>query len=334
MAIKVKKEQSELGSKTIDQVLEAINKQHGSNTVYKVAACSVEKVDVISTGSVRLDAALGTGGLPRGRVVEIYGEPSTGKSTAALSAIAEAQRQGLKCFFIDVEHALDMALCQGIGVNIDELYFCQPDCAEQALDVAHTLVSSGLFAIGVIDSVAALVPRAELEGNIGDQTIGLQARLLGQTLRMLTGVISRSNTCLIFINQTRSKIGGFGHGPQKDTPGGAALKFYSSVRLEVKRIGSVKQGEDVIGNELQIVVVKNKLAPPFRKAETELIFGHGFNKAGELLDMAKEKDIIEQNGAWFSYGDERIGQGRPAVCKYLEEHPAVMDEIRLKIEGL
>lgn len=320
--------------KTLDSILNGLNNKYGKNTIYKFGDANVEKTDVISTGSVTLDKALVIGGLPRGRIVELFGEQATGKSTTALSTIAQAQKAGLKCFYLDVEHAMDINLCKGIGVNVEELYFSQPDSAEEALDVTRTLVNSGLFAVGVIDSIAALVPKSELEGEIGDQTIGLQARLIGQALRMLTGEIARSNTCIILINQLRSKIGGFGFGPQTDTPGGKSIKFYSSVRLEVKRIGAVKQGDDIIGNALKITVVKNKLAPPFRSAETELIFGKGFNLGGELLDLGVKVGIIEKSGNTFSYEDTKLGVGRSAACQGIIDRPELMDKIKKDIENV
>jgi len=324
---------TEKSGKSIEEILAGLNKKYGSNTIYKFSEGSIEKVEVISTGSPALDRALIIGGLPRGRVVELYGEPSTGKSTAALSTVAQAQKNGLKCFYLDVEHAMDINLCRSLGVNVDDLYFAQPGTAEEALDITNTLVSSGLFAMGVIDSVAALVPKAEMEGEIGDQTIGLQARLIGQALRMLTGVIAKSNTCLVFINQMRSKIGGFGYGPQTDTPGGKSIKFYASIRLEVKRVGSVKQGEEIIGNELKITVVKNKLAPPFRTAETELIFGKGFNIQGEILDLGVELGIIEKNGNSYMYNDKRIGAGRNAACQALRDDAELFEKIKVEVDN-
>jgi recombination protein RecA len=330
---RVKKDEDSLNNseKTIDEILASINKVHGSNTVYKLSEGSIEPVEVISTGSYNLDRALIIGGLPRGRIVEIYGENSTGKSTAALSTIAQAQKNGGKCFYIDAECSFSAELAKGTGVNVDELYICQPNNAEQALEVTNKLVESGKFVLGVIDSVAALVPKSELEGEIGDQTIGLQARIIGQALRMLTGIISKSNTCLIFINQLRSKIGGFSYGPQTDTPGGKALKFYSSVRLEVKRIGSIKEKEEVIGNELKIVVVKNKLAPPFRTAETELIFGKGFNIEGELLDLGLKKGIIEKNGSHLSYKEDKLGNSRTASCEFLRGSKELLEKLKNEV---
>lgn len=327
----VENEEADDSAKTIDSILDDLNKKYGSHTIYKFGDANVEKVEVISTGSPSLDKALVIGGLPRGRIVELFGEQATGKSTTALSTIAQAQKSGLKCFYLDVEHAMDINLCKGIGVNVEELYFAQPDSAEEALDITRTLVNSGLFAVGVIDSIAALVPKAELEGEIGDQTIGLQARLIGQALRMLTGEIARSNTCIILINQLRSKIGGFGYGPQTDTPGGKSIKFYSSIRLEVKRVGSVKQGEEIIGNELKITVVKNKLAPPFRTAETELIFGKGFNIGGELLDLGMKNGIIKKVGNTFMYNDIKIGGSRAIACQALREDEQLLEQLKKEI---
>ena len=332
--VRVKKESSDTdeSAKTIDNILDDLNKKYGSNTVYKFGESKVERVEVISTGSPAVDRALVIGGLPRGRLVELYGEQSTGKSTTALSTIAQAQKSGLKCFYLDIEHAMDIGLCRGMGVNVDDLYFAQPDSAEEALDITRALVNSGAFAVGVIDSVAALVPKAELEGEIGDQTIGLQARLIGQALRMLTGEIARSNTCIILINQLRSKIGGFGYGPQTDTPGGKSIKFYASIRLEVKRVGSVKQGEEIVGNELKITVVKNKLAPPFRTAETELIFGKGFNVGGELLDLGLKIGIIKQEGRSFLYNGTKLGGNRPTACQEIKDNAELFAQLKKEIE--
>lgn len=330
---KENEEESGKSGKTIQEILDGINKKYGANSVFKFNEGSVEKVDVVSTGSPSLDKALGIGGLPRGRLVELYGEPSTGKSTAALSTIAQAQAKGLKCFYIDAECAMDKQLCKNMGVDVDELLFAQPGCAEEALEITRELVASGAFAVGVVDSVAALVPKAELEGDIGDQTIGLQARLIGQALRMITGELAKSNTCLILINQLRSKIGGFGYGPQTDTPGGKSIKFYASIRLEVKRVGSVKQGEEIIGNDLEIKVTKNKLAPPFRTASTELIFGKGFNVGGELLDLGLKVGIIKLEGRTFTFGDQKLGTSRPAACQYLKDNSELMAQILKEVEN-
>jgi recombination protein RecA len=325
--MKIKKDKP----KTIDEVLSNAEKAFGKNIIHRFGDGTLVDAEVVPTGSWALDKALGVGGVPRGRVIEVFGQPSSGKSTVSLSIIAEAQKQKLDSAFIDAECALSISLAKGVGVNIDKLYISQPDYGEQALDLAIMLVESGKFAFIVIDSVAALIPKAELDGSMTDQQMGLQARMMGKALRKLTTITASTNTSVVFINQVRDKIGGFGFGPKSDTPGGKALKFFSSVRLDVKRTGSLKHGEKIIGNKLKIIVVKNKLAPPFGEANTELIFGKGFNKEGEVLDLAIEKDIIEKTGSWFSYNEEKIGQGRPGVCEYLRENNEVLEEIKEKL---
>lgn len=313
---------------SIDDVLAKINKDYGNNTIYKIKDCPIQTVETIKTGSEAIDNALGIKGLPRGRIVEMYGEPSCGKSSIALSVITKAQKDNLKCFFIDAEHAFDPNLAKGIGVDIDELFFCQPDHGESALDIVDRLVESGHFALGVVDSVASLVPKAELEGEITEQQMGLQARLLGKHFRKCTGKIAENNICMIYINQTRSKMGGFGYGPQKDTPGGAALKFHASIRLEVKRIGSIKEKDNVVGNKLEVIVTKNKLAPPLHKAHTNLYFGKGFNELFELIEKAIDKGVIESRGAWYYLEDTKIGQGITGVRDALENDKVLLEVIK------
>ncbi|EIJ73034.1 RecA protein [Fusobacterium necrophorum subsp. funduliforme ATCC 51357] len=294
------------------------------------------QIEVIPTGSLNLDAALGLGGVPRGRVVEIYGAESSGKTTIALHIIAEAQKMGGIAAFIDAEHALDPVYAKALGVDIDELLIAQPDFGEQALDIADTLVRSGAIDVIVVDSVAALVPKVEIDGEMSDQQMGLQARLMSKALRKLTATLNKSKTTMIFINQIREKIGGFGFGPQTTTTGGKALKFYSSVRMEVKRIAAVKQGEDVIGNETVVKVTKNKIAPPFKEASFQIMYGKGISKVGEILDIALAKDIVAKSGAWFSFGEIRLGQGKENVKARLEEEKdllnAIYDEIK-KLEA-
>ena len=288
------------------------------------------ETEAVSTGSIGLDIALGIGGLPRGRVVEIYGPESSGKTTLALHAIAEAQKKGGVCAFIDAEHALDPIYARKLGVNVDDLLISQPDAGEQALEIADTLVRSGAVDVLVIDSVAALVPRAELEGEMGDSHVGLQARLMSQALRKLTGSVSRSRTMIIFINQIRMKIGVMFGNPETTT-GGNALKFYASVRLEIRRIGAIKDRDEVVGNQTRVKVVKNKLAPPFKMVEFDIMYGEGISKTGELLDLGIKAGIVEKSGSWFSYGSERIGQGRENAKQYLKDRPERAAEIEAKI---
>lgn len=287
-------------------------------------------VPVVSTGSLALDIALGIGGLPRGRVVEIYGPESSGKTTMSLHALAEAQKAGGTCAFVDAEHALDPGYAQKLGVNVDDLLVSQPDTGEQALEITDMLVRSGAVDVVVVDSVAALTPKAEIEGEMGDSHVGLQARLMSQALRKLTGNIKRTNCMVIFINQIRMKIGVM-FGSPETTTGGNALKFYSSVRLDIRRIGALKRGDEVIGNETRVKVVKNKMAPPFRQATFEILYGEGVSREGEIIELGVEHDLIKKSGAWYSYGDERIGQGKDNVRLFLKEHPEMAAEIEAKL---
>jgi recombination protein RecA len=319
--------------RAIDMALTQIERQFGKGSIMKLGGKTVLNVPVISTGSLSVDAALGIGGLPRGRVIEVYGPESSGKTTIALHAIAESQKEGGTAAFIDAEHAMDAVYAGNLGVDIDELLVSQPDSGEQALEIAEMLVRSGAVDILVIDSVAALVPRAELEGDMGDSHMGLQARLMSQALRKLTGIVSKSQTCLIFINQIREKIGVMFGNPETTT-GGRALKFYSSVRLEIRRVASIKEGDQNIGNRTKVKVVKNKMAPPFREAQFDINFGLGISREGELLDLAVEHKIIEKSGSWFSYGQERLGQGRENSKVFLRENPEITGAIehKLKVE--
>ena len=324
-------------SKAVDLAITQIEKQFGKGSIMKLGGS--EKVDVpaISTGSLSLDIALGTFGVPRGRVVEIYGPESGGKTTLALHIVAEAQKKNGIAAYIDAEHALDVGYAQKIGVNTDDLLISQPDTGEQALEIAETLVRSGALDVLVVDSVAALVPKAELEGDMGDAQMGLQARLMSQALRKLTGSISKSKTTVIFINQLRMKIGVFFGNPETTT-GGNALKFYSSQRLDIRKMTSIKNGQDVIGFRTKVKVVKNKMAPPFREAEFDIIFGEGISREGDVLDLAAENGIIEKSGAWYSYKGDRIGQGRDNSRIFLKENPDVMaqieNEVRVKLGAL
>ena len=321
--------------KALDLAVGQIEKQFGKGSVMRLGSDDVSQdVQTISTGSLGLDVALGVGGVPRGRVVEIYGPESSGKTTLALQIIAEAHRGGGMAAFIDAEHALDVSYARKLGVNTPDLLISQPDNGEQALEIADTLVRSGALDILVIDSVAALVPRAEIEGEMGEPHMGLQARLMSQALRKLAGSISRSNTLVVFINQIRMKIGVM-FGSPETTSGGNALKFYASVRLDIRRIAAIKQGDQMIGNRTRVRVVKNKVASPFREAEFDILYGFGINKVGELLDLGSELDIVEKSGAWYSYKGDRLGQGRDNCCEYLREHPEVADEIEVALrEGL
>ena len=316
-------------AKVLDLAMKQIHKEFGEGSIMKLGENQKMNIKVISTGSMNLDMALGLGGVPRGRIIEIYGAESSGKTTLALHIIAEAQKEGGVAAFIDAEHALDPVYAKALGVNIDELLISQPDTGEQALEIADMLVRSGAMDVIVVDSVAALVPKAEIEGEMGDQQMGLQARLMSKALRKLTGSISKSNTVMIFINQIREKIGGFSFtpGPQTTTSGGRALKFFSTVRMEVKRIGSVKQGEEVIGNEVSVKVTKNKVAPPFKEARFNVMYGTGISRIGEVLDVALELGIASKSGAWFSYGEERLGQGRVNVENMLKENKELYERI-------
>ncbi len=313
--------------KALDMAFNQINRQFGKGSIMRLGeGPGVEAIPAISTGSVSLDAALGCGGVPRGRIVEIFGPESSGKTTIALQIIAQVQRGGGMAAFVDAEHALDPLYAKALGVQTDNLIVSQPDTGEQALEIAEILTSSGSLDVVVIDSVAALVPKAELEGDMGDHHVGLQARLMSQALRKLTGVVHRSNTCFIFINQIRMKIGVMFGNPET-TSGGNALKFYSSVRLDIRRIAAIKEGENNVGNRTRVRVVKNKLAPPFRTAEFDIMFGRGVSREGDVLDLAVEKDIVNKTGAWYSYGEERIGQGRENVKRFLGENADLFAEI-------
>jgi len=318
--------------KALDAALAQIEKQFGKGSVMRMDDTNVvEGIQAVSTGSLGLDIALGIGGLPRGRVVEIYGPESSGKTSLTLSVIAQMQKTGGTAAFIDAEHALDTQYAAKLGVNIQELLISQPDTGEQALEIADMLVRSGSVDVVVIDSVAALTPRAEIEGDMGDSHMGLQARLMSQALRKLTGNIKKTNTLLIFINQIRMKIGVMFGNPETTT-GGNALKFYSSVRLDIRRIGAIKKGDEVIGAETRVKVVKNKVAPPFRQAEFDVLYGEGISREGEIIDQAVNLDLIEKSGSWYSYEGNKIGQGKDNVREYLKENPSISDEIELKIK--
>ena len=316
--------------KALQLTLDKIDKDYGKGTIMKLGDKAVEDIPSIPTGSIGLDYAIGVGGYPRGRVIEIYGPESSGKTTLAIHAIAEAQKAGGIAAIIDAEHAFDRTYAENLGVDVSSLLISQPDCGEQALEIADSLIRSGALDIIVIDSVAALTPRAEIEGDMGDSKMGLQARLMSQALRKLTANISKTNTCVIFINQLRDKIGVMFGNPETTT-GGNALKFYSSVRLDVRRTGQLKDGEDVIGGRVKVKVVKNKVAPPFKKAEFDLMFGTGISKIGELIDLAVEMNIIRKSGSWFSYGENKIGQGRDAVIAMLNNNTDVATEIEKKV---
>jgi len=317
--------------KAIDLALSQIEKQFGKGAIMKLGEGGVVKdVPVVSTGSLGLDIALGIGGVPRGRVVEIYGPESSGKTTLALQIVAEAQKLGGMGAYIDAEHALDLGYAQKLGVQTDDLLVSQPDHGEQALEIAETLVRSGAIDVLVIDSVAALVPKAEIEGEMGDSHMGLQARLMSQALRKLTGTIARSLTVVIFINQIRMKIGVMFGNPETTT-GGNALKFYASVRMDIRRIGALKDGDNVIGGRTRVKVVKNKVAPPFKEAEFDILYGTGISRDGEIVDLGSETGIVEKSGAWYSYGSERIGQGREAAKQFLKDHPETANEIMAKV---
>lgn len=318
--------------KAVEVALTQMKKLYGNGVVMRLGQKPVEEVQAISTGSVGLDIALGVGGLPRGRVIEIFGPESSGKTTLTLHAIAEAQKAGGICAFIDAEHALDPVYAKKLGVDTDALIVSQPDNGEQALEIADTLVRSGAIDLIVIDSVAALVPRAEIEGEMGDSHMGLQARLMSQALRKLTSSIAKSNSIIIFINQIRMKIGVMFGNPETTT-GGNALKFYSSVRLDIRRVGAIKDKEDIVGNQTRVKVVKNKVAPPFKVVDFDIMYGEGISKLGELIDLGVKCNIIEKSGAWFSYGEQRIGQGRENVKKFLKDNSAMANEIENKIRA-
>jgi len=317
--------------KALDLAVSQIERQFGKGAIMRLGTdVLVPDIQVISTGSFALDIALGVGGIPRGRVVEIFGPEASGKTTLALHIVAEAQKKGGIAGFIDAEHALDVTYARKLGIKTDDLLISQPDTGEQALEITEMLVRSGAIDVVVIDSVAALVPKAELEGEMGDAHMGLQARLMSQALRKLTATISKSNTCVIFINQIRMKIGVFMGNPETTT-GGNALKFYSSVRLDIRRIGSIKDGQEAIGNRTRVKVVKNKLAPPFKEVEFDLMYGEGISREGDLLDLAVEHEVVEKSGAWFSYANERIGQGRENSKTFLKEHPEISKAIEEKL---
>ena len=326
------KRESEGKEKAIDLAISQIEKQFGQGSIMRLGGEGQDRVamDVVPTGSLALDVALGAGGVPRGRVVEVFGPEGSGKTTLTLHVIAESQRAGGVCAFVDAEHALNVELAESIGVDLENLLISQPDTGEEALEITDTLVRSGAFDVVVVDSVAALVPRAELEGEMGDTHVGLQARLMSQALRKLSGSINRSKTCVIFTNQIRMKIGVM-FGSPETTSGGNALKFYSSVRLDIRRIGAIKDGQNVIGNRVKVRVVKNKMAAPFKEAEFDLMFGDGISKEGSILDIAELHGIISKSGTWFSYGTERLGQGRENVKRHLKEHPESASQIERQV---
>ncbi|MBN9562546.1 MAG: recombinase RecA [Alphaproteobacteria bacterium] len=318
-------------NKALDAALSQIERAFGKGSIMRMGARpGDEQIEVIPSGSLGLDLALGIGGLPRGRIIEIYGPESSGKTTLALHAIAEAQKRGGTCAFIDAEHALDPVYARKLGVDVDNLLISQPDAGEQALEIADTLVRSGAIDVLVVDSVAALVPRAELDGEMGDTHVGLHARLMSQALRKLTGSVSRSKTMLIFLNQIRLKIGVMFGNPETTT-GGNALKFYASLRMEIRRIGQIKERDEVVGNQTRVKVVKNKLAPPFRQVEFDIVYGEGISKVGELIDLGVRANVVEKSGAWFSYDSQRIGQGRENAKQFLRDHKDMADAIERKV---
>ena len=318
--------------KALDAALSQIERAFGKGSIMRLGQNTNVDIEAISTGSLGIDIALGIGGMPKGRIVEIYGPESSGKTTLALSVIAQAQKKGGTCAFIDAEHALDPSYAKKIGVDVENLLVSQPDSGEQALEIADTLVRSGAIDVMVVDSVAALVPKAELEGEMGDSHMGLQARLMSQALRKLTATVARSNTLIIFINQIRMKIGVMFGNPETTT-GGNALKFYASVRIDIRRIGAIKDKDDVIGSQTRVKIVKNKVAPPFKTVDFDIMYGEGISKTGELIDLGVKSGIIEKAGAWFSYNGEKIGQGRENAKKFLKDNPAIADEIENKIRA-
>ncbi|EAM0295875.1 recombinase RecA [Campylobacter jejuni] len=319
--------------KSLDAALKSLDKTFGKGTILRLGDKEVEQMDSIGTGSVGLDLALGIGGVPKGRIIEIYGPESSGKTTLTLHIIAECQKAGGVCAFIDAEHALDVKYAKNLGVNTDDLYVSQPDFGEQALEIVETIARSGAVDLIVVDSVAALTPKAEIEGDMGDQHVGLQARLMSQALRKLTGIVHKMNTTVIFINQIRMKIGAMGYGTPETTTGGNALKFYASVRLDVRKVATLKQNEEPIGNRVKVKVVKNKVAPPFRQAEFDVMFGEGLSREGELIDYGVKLDIVDKSGAWFSYKDKKLGQGRENSKAFLKENPEIADEITKAIQN-
>lgn len=319
--------------KALDAALSQIERQFGKGSIMKLGDNKALNIDAVSTGSLGIDIALGIGGLPMGRIVEVYGPESSGKTTLTLQVIAQAQKEGKTCAFVDAEHALDPVYAQKLGVNIDELLVSQPDTGEQALEICDMLVRSSAVDVVIVDSVAALTPKAEIEGDMGDSHMGLQARLMSQALRKLTGNIKRSNTLCIFINQIRMKIGVMFGNPETTT-GGNALKFYASVRIDIRRIGSVKEGDEVVGNETRVKVVKNKVAPPFKQAEFIIMYGEGISKQGELIDLGVKHKIVEKAGAWYSYNGNKVGQGKSNSIKFLKENPEIADEIEGKLREM
>ena len=319
--------------RALEQTLSSIEKEFGKGTVMKLGEKTTMQVDAVPTGCLDLDILQGVGGIPRGRIVEVFGPESSGKTTVALHVVAQVQKMGGAAAFIDAEHALDPNYAKNLGVNIDELYVSQPNCGEDALEIAEALLRSGAIDIVVIDSVAALVPRAEIDGEMGDSFVGVQARLMSQAMRKLTGVVAKTNAIALFINQIREKVGVM-YGSPETTPGGRALKFYASVRLDVRRGEQLKNGSEVVGNRTKVKVVKNKVAPPFRTCEFDLIYGQGISREGSLLDMAVARDVIQKSGAWFSYQDQRIGQGRDNTRVFLKEHPEIADEIEATLRSM
>ncbi len=319
--------------KSLDAALKSLDKAFGKGTILRLGDKEVEQIDSIGTGSVGLDLALGIGGIPKGRIIEIYGPESSGKTTLTLHIIAECQKAGGVCAFIDAEHALDVKYAKNLGVDTDNLYISQPDFGEQALEIVETIARSGAIDLIVVDSVAALTPKAEIEGDMGDQHVGLQARLMSQALRKLTGIVHKMNTTVIFINQIRMKIGAMGYGTPETTTGGNALKFYASVRLDVRKVATLKQNEEPIGNRVKVKVVKNKVAPPFRQAEFDVMFGEGLSREGELIDYGVKLDIVDKSGAWFSYKDKKLGQGRENSKAFLKENLEIADEITKEIQN-
>ncbi len=330
--LKEQEESKQNKLKALDQVIAQIEKQHGKGSIMRLGEQSIAPIDVISTGCLALDDALGIGGIPRGRIIEIYGPESSGKTTVSLHIIAEAQKAGGTCAFIDAEHALDPTYAARLGVDLQNLYVSQPDNGEQGLEIADELVRSGALDVVVIDSVAALTPKAEIDGEMGDNHIGLQARLMSQALRKLAGVTNKTKTCVVFINQLREKVGVM-FGSPETTPGGKALKFYASIRLDVRKTDTLKDGSDSVGNRTRVKIVKNKLAPPFKIAEFDIIYGAGISQEGCVLDVASDKGIIEKSGAWFSYNGQKIGQGRENARNYLINNPEILNEIIAKCKG-
>ena len=322
-----RKAMDENKKKSLEAALKSLDKTFGKGTILRLGDKEVEHIDSISTGSVGLDLALGIGGVPKGRIIEIYGPESSGKTTLTLHIIAECQKAGGVCAFIDAEHALDTRYAKNLGVDTDNLYISQPDFGEQALEIVETIARSGAIDLIVVDSVAALTPKAEIDGDMGDQHVGLQARLMSQALRKLTGIVHKMNTTVIFINQIRMKIGAMGYGTPETTTGGNALKFYSSVRLDVRRVATLKQNEESIGNRVKVKIAKNKVAPPFKQAEFDVMFGEGISKEGEIVDYGVKLDIIDKSGAWFSYKAKKLGQGRENAKAFLKENKDIADEI-------